>query len=44
MEIETKPNECEVCDTQTSHYVKVKFRFGKGDLKVCSRCVREMWS
>jgi hypothetical protein len=42
MEIETKPTECEVCDNETRHYVRVKFGFGKGDLKVCSRCVREM--
>ena len=43
MEIETKPTECEVCDAHTSHYVRVKYGFGKGDLKVCSHCVREMY-
>lgn len=42
MEIETKPTKCEVCDNETRYYVRVKFGFGKGDLKVCSRCVREM--
>ena len=33
MEIETKPTKCEVCDNETRHYVRVKFGFGKGDLK-----------
>ncbi len=42
MEIENKSTKCEVCDVETNHYVRVKYGFGKGDLKVCSRCVREM--
>ena len=42
MEMDTNPAKCEVCDASTSQYVYVKYGFDRGDLKVCSDCVRKM--
>jgi hypothetical protein len=42
MEMDTNPTRCEVCDVSTSQYVYVKYGFDRGDLKVCSDCVRKM--
>jgi hypothetical protein len=43
MELDTNTTKCEVCDNETSHYVYVKYGFDRGDLKVCSHCVKEMY-
>ena len=43
MELHTNTAKCEVCDNDTSRYVYVKYGFERGDLKVCSHCVEEMY-